>query len=136
MKCNVCDRATDLSPHPYMPGAHLCPTHLNRQQVAVAPIDRHIVVDRNTLMGWKVEGLIPMRGYIYLALQIDGLTTQIKPLKMVEFCARWSVTEVDVITAIANLSRKGLVKMRVKVEAQAVSHDERLKEMERAYAGA
>jgi hypothetical protein len=118
-----------------MPGAFLCNQHQRLPVVEPKPVGRSITVDRDTLMGWKVEGLIPMRGYIYLALQIDGLTTQVRPLKMVEFCARWSVTEADVITAIANLSRKGLVKMRVKVEAQAVSHDERLKEMERAYAG-
>lgn len=96
---------------------------------------KHIVLDRNTLMGLKLEGLISMRGYIYVALQIDGLTKQVKPLNMVGFCARWSVTESDAIAAIANLNRKGLVKMRVVVAAQVITHDERLQELEKAYAG-
>ncbi|MGL5061897.1 MAG: hypothetical protein ACRC62_18155 [Microcoleus sp.] len=123
-----------------MPGGWLCPEHLaalpqgqkTNQQAASQP---HIVLDRNELMGLKAEGLIPLRGYIYCALRIDGLTRQIKPLKMFDFCQRWGLTETDVIAAIANLGKKGIVKIKVNVEAQAITHDDRIKEMEIAARG-
>ncbi len=132
-KCNLCDRGDELQPHPYMPGGWLCPEHLAalpQNQKQAKNQQPHIVLDRNELMGLKAEGLIPLRGYIYCALRIDGLTNQIKPLKMFEFCQRWGLTETDVIAAIANLGKKGIVKIRVKVEAQAITHDDRIKAME------
>lgn len=137
MKCNVCGTIEGLSSHPFVLGAYVCPKHMpkTRLESPIAPTQfTQIILDEKELKGLKIEGLIPVRTYIYLALRIDGLTDQVKPLKMAKFCARWSVTEADVIIAIASLSKKGIVKISATVSAQAMSHEERISTMEEDYA--
>ena len=136
MKCNVCGTIENLSSHPFVSGAYICPKHMPKikAESPIAPtLSTQIIFDEKELKGLKIEGLIPVRTYIYLALRIDGLTDQVKPLKMAKFCARWSVIEADVIMAIASLSKKGIVRISVTVSAQAMSHEERISAMEEDY---
>jgi hypothetical protein len=133
MKCNVCGSISDLSSHPYVKGAFLCGEH---QIGKTAPMSKvgAVVVDREELIGLKTEGLVTFRSYIYFALRIDGITTSVQSLNLADFCDRWAVNESDAIAAIAALSKKGIVKSVFQVNAQVMSHKERIQAMEESLA--
>lgn len=142
-KCNLCDRADGLTAHPFMPGGWLCPEHAaksrqkqsSRKQVAAHLTQGAVIVDRDELLGLKAEGLIPIRTYVYLALRIDNVTEQLKPLDIRKFSKRWCLAIEDVISALASLSKKGIVVVDVqKLMAQTLTHQERKAAMEKAYA--
>jgi len=128
MKCNVCSATGGLSPHPYVQGAFLCFEHKPRPKPA--PVAGAIVIDRDELLGLKIEGLVSLRSYVYFALRIDGVASELKSLDLAAFCDRWSVNEADVVGAIASLSKKGIVRSVFRVDAQAVTHKERVAAME------
>jgi hypothetical protein len=55
-KCNVCDRADSLTPHPYILTAWLCPDHAvtPKSSKSIAPLnppERSMVIDFNRAAG-------------------------------------------------------------------------------------
>lgn len=133
MKCNVCESSSrQLITHPFIPGAFTCHQHAPRIKPSRPSEAKPVVVDRDELLGLKIEGLVSLRTYIYFALRIDGISTSLQSLNMPGFCDRWGVSEVDVISAIASLSKKGIVKTVFSVKAQAMTHKERLDGMEKS----
>lgn len=133
-ECNICKAGGDLTPHPFMADAFLCADHLPKAAKAEAP--KAVIVDRAELMGLKAEGLVSLRTYVYLAMRIDGVSTDMKTLNLTQFAARWCIQREDCITAIAQLAKKGIVAMDVKqLMTAAYTHDERLQAMERSANG-
>lgn len=138
-KCNVCDRADNLTPHPFMPDGFLCPDHSVKPKplsivAPPAPLAGVVMIDFNELIGLRAEKLLSLRTYIYLAMRVDGYSGEMQLLKMGEFCSRWGVRETDVIQVIANLSGRGIVKSSFTVKTRAITHADRIQEMEAAYA--
>jgi hypothetical protein len=138
-KCNLCDRADNLTPHPFMRDGFLCPDHpVKPKQLSIvippAPITGMVIIDFNELIGLRAEKLLSLRTYIYLALRVDGYRGEMQLLKMNKFCTRWGVRETDVIQVIANLSGRGIVKSTFTVKTSAITHADRIEEMEAAYA--
>jgi hypothetical protein len=102
------------------------------RQAKAKPIG--IIMDEAELKGLRAEGLTSMRFYVYMALRIDGIAGSMKSVQILEFCKKWAVTQEEFITAIAALSKKGIVSMRLSgLEAQAITHEERLENMEKAH---
>jgi hypothetical protein len=138
-ECNICSTNDNLSHHPFMTGAFLCDDHLPKTVKADAPkaqATKAVIVDRDELMGLKAEGLVSIRTYVYLAMRIDGVSTDMRALNLVQFAFRWCIQREDCITAIAQLAKKGIVAMDVKqLMTAAYTHDERLQAMERSANG-
>lgn len=134
VKCNVCDRADNLAPHPFVVGAMICPDHAPKSTVSKAKRkSSEIVLDYDELVGLKAEGLIPVRTYIYLAMRIEGMTEAIQSLDVLKLCKKYGVSETDLIAAIASLSKKGIVKAQFEISAKAITHADRVAEMEAAF---
>lgn len=140
IKCEVCpDRVhNDESTLALQPsGYYLCPLHVksmaDRQAKAVAPPVNGIVMDEVELKGLRAEGLTTTRFYVYMALRIDGVSGAMKTVQISDFCQKWAVGHEDFIAAIASLSKKGVVAMNLKgLDAQAITHKERIESMEKA----
>lgn len=138
MKCELCRPGETVDPSILVlqpSGYYLCPAHVAsmaaRQSKAKAI---GIIMDEPELKGLRAEGLISMRFYIYMALRIDGISGSMKTVQILEFCKKWAVTQEEFITAIAALSKKGIVSMRLNgLEAQAITHKERVENMEKAH---
>jgi len=135
MKCELCSGAAKNSPESLVlqpSGYYLCPRHAESIKERQAKASKTgIWIDEMELKGQKSEGLISLRYYVYLALRIDGVSGSIKKVEPSIFCKKWAISREDFITAIASLSKKGVLVMNVKdIEAQALSHKERLENME------
>jgi hypothetical protein len=137
MKCNVCDQVEGLTPHPHMPGAMLCDRHMPKLTPPPATHRANaVVVDRDELFGLKAEGLVSLRTYVYLALRIEGVGSNLKCLDLTAFAFRWNLQREDCIAAIAQLAKKGIVSMDVKqLMTAAYTHVERVQAMERSANG-
>jgi hypothetical protein len=138
MKCELCrpGEIVDLTTLVLQPsGYYLCPSHIASmaaRQAKAKPVG--IIMDEGELKGLRAEGLISMRFYVYMGLRIDGIAGSMKSVQILEFCQKWAVTQEEFITAIAALSKKGIVSMRLSgLEAQAMTHKERLENMEKAH---
>jgi hypothetical protein len=127
MKCSLCKQENNLVLQPS--GYYLCPVHV---KTLADKQPRRILLDEAELKGLRAEGLPSIRFYIYMALRIDGVSGSMRSVQISEFCKKWAVTQEEFITAIASLSKKGLVSMRLNgLEAQTITHKERLDLMEK-----
>jgi hypothetical protein len=138
MKCELCRPGEITDPATLvlqLSGYYLCPSHIESmaaRQAKAKPVG--IVMDEAELKGLRAEGLISMRFYVYMALRIDGISGAMKTVQILGFCQKWAVTQEEFITAIASLSKKGIVSMRLNgLEAQAITHKERLENLEKAH---
>jgi hypothetical protein len=155
-KCNVCDQTQKLQPHPFMPGALLCAEHqpkraveevqgelleIDENSVAVIaeaipetpPIVKAVIVDREELFGLRAEGIVGIRGFVYFALRINGISSGLMDLDIAKFSEEWQISSLDCLSALASLSKKGIVVLDVKeLSAQALTHKERIQNMEKA----
>jgi hypothetical protein len=138
MNCELCRPGNNVDPATLIlqpSGYYLCPAHvasMAARQGQAKPVG--IIMDEAELKGLRAEGLISMRFYVYMALRIDGIAGSMKSVQILEFCQKWAVTQEEFITEIAALSKKGIVSMRLSgLEAQAITHKERLKNMEKAH---
>jgi hypothetical protein len=138
MKCELCspEKIADLETLVLQPsGYYLCPAHvvsMATRQAKAKPVG--IIMDEAELKGLRAEGLISMRFYVYMALRIDGISGSMKSVQILGFCKKWAVTQEEFITAIAALSKKGIVSMRLNgLEAQAITYKERIESMEKAH---
>lgn len=136
-KCEICSEKEnsnqkDLVLQPS--GYYLCPTHekaiADRQ--AKAKLHLAVLIDEQELKGLRAEGLTTMRFYVYMALRVDGIQGSMKAVQIPTFCQRWALSLEDFISAIASLSKKGIVVMDLKgLDAQAITHKERIESMEK-----
>jgi hypothetical protein len=153
-KCNVCGITNGVKPHPLMPGAWLCAKHQPKRVaeevqgellamggvVAIAEIVPEsplainaVIVDREELFGLRADGIVGMRGFVYFALRINGIASGLMDLDIVKFSEEWQISQFDCIAALASLSKKGTVMLDVReLSAQALTHKERIQNMEKA----
>jgi hypothetical protein len=155
-KCNVCGITNRLQPHPLMPGAWLCANHQPKraaeevqgellaigensviaivEAIPEAPsIVKAVIVDREELFGLRAEGIVGMRGFVYFALRINGISSGLMDLDIAKFSEEWQISSLDCLSALASLSKKGIVMLDVKeLSAQALTHKERIQSMEKA----
>lgn len=132
-KCEVCNKTDELVLQPS--GYYLCQVHDKKiKDRKITSTENPVILNSSELKGLKAEGLISLRFYVYMALRIEGITSSLKPVEISQFCNKWAIRSEDFLAAVASLSRKGIVKMNVpNFMAQAVTHDERIKELERSY---
>jgi hypothetical protein len=111
-RCNVCDRSDSLSEHPFMPDAWLCPDHRPKKAAAqlLAPADCY-VIDKSELKALRMDGLLSIKAYVYMALMIDNPKGSDK-IDMKAFCMKWGVPAHEMLQAIGQLSRKGLINIK------------------------
>lgn len=140
-KCNVCDAKDSLSPHPFISNAYVCkdhkPKHGNsvesseRKEKPIAPsLEPSYSLDISELKALRMDGLLPIKTYVFLALMIDN-PSGLKKIDMGLFCSRWGIPSYEVLQAIGQLARKGLINLKPQdIEAEIVTRNQRMKNLE------
>jgi hypothetical protein len=149
IKCKACPPSRHNSPSSLIKqpsGYYLCPTcdesikaKLSKSINGTKEVrqSKGILIDKEELVGLKQDGLASLRLYVYMALRIDGVTDSMQAVDIQDFCKAWAIQPEDFMSAIASLSKKGVVKINVpQFNAQAVTHKERIQAMEAAYESA
>jgi hypothetical protein len=148
IKCESCPPSKHHAPSSLIQqpsGYYLCPgchvsikAKLSAAKKPIAtPLENAVIIDRDELIGLKQDGLASLRLYVYMALRIDGVTASMQDVDVEAFCKKWAIQREDFITAIAALSKKGIVKINIfQLKAYAVTHKERVQAMEVAYESA
>lgn len=118
MKCNVCSKMEDLLPHPFLENSFLCPDHSIKREPGgsskVKPLEHPIpvyVIDEMELKAMRMDGLLPSKTYVYMALMIDN-PSGAQSIDMRAFCSKWGIPAHSLLQAIGQLSGKGLLNIR------------------------
>lgn len=113
-------------------GYWLCPSCqekvAKRQQDGVSVI----TLDRNELWELKVDGILPVRSYVLLALRLD-YPDGLNKIDVGEFCGRWRIQGYEFLAAMASLGKKGLIDLKTQeVEIQTFTRAQRMQLLEKA----
>lgn len=141
-KCNVCESTQDLSAHPYIPSGFLCKDHMPKttkfsdenentlnfvKELAKEPCYE---LDMPELKALRMDGLLPVKTYVFLALMIDN-PLGLKSIDMQSFCQRWGIPAYEMLQAIGQLAKKGLINLKPQdIAAEIVTRSQRIENLE------
>lgn len=117
-KCNLCDREGTRK-HPFIQGGYLCDEHHAASEAKrktkpgnpPKPHEAGYLLDKQELKALRMDGLLPLKTYVYMALMIDN-PGGAEQIDMKAFCMKWGVPAYEFLQAIGQLGRKGLVNIR------------------------
>lgn len=91
------------------------------------------IIDRNELRALRMDGLLPIKTYIYFALSLDYPKDSDADIDAEEFCDRWKVSIQEFLVATAALTRKGIIHLKTKrLTIQTSSRQSRIAALEKA----
>ena len=138
--CNVCGVKEDLSPHPFLKNGYVCKEHKPKQKEKLLEVRSESTnldescysLDMPELKALRMDGLLPIKTYVFLALIIDN-PAGLKKIDMGLFCSRWGIPSYEVLQAIGQLARKGLINLKPQdIDAEIITRSQRLKHLEGA----
>lgn len=142
-KCDLCGQYKEgiLKPS----GTFLCPPCEEKVAARIEASKKPsttetIVLDRMELWKLKADGLLSVKGYVYLALRLDypeqaqDIEDEIyAEVDIEEFCGRWRLSQSDLLTALGALGRKGRVFVSTqKIGVKTLTRDQAMALLEKA----
>lgn len=142
-KCDLCGQLKEGVLQPS--GTFLCPPCekkvLARIEAAKKPSTTEtIALDRMELWKLKADGLLSVKGYVYLALRLDypeqaqDVEDEIyAEVDIEDFCSRWRLSQHDLLTALGALGRKGRVFVSTqRIGVKTLTRDQAMALLEKA----
>jgi hypothetical protein len=131
VKCNLCDRTDNLGDHPHGPQLKLCPDHqpkpksVQKSGPAASAAEGCYRVNKAELKALRMDGLLSLKAYVYMALMIDYPAGADK-IDMKAFCMKWGVPAHEMLQALGQLAKNGLVNIRAQdIVVDVLTRDQR-----------